>query len=188
MSRRAVALLVLAAAVPLAGCGIPPTDPISFGEPPKAAPTGEQLYFLLHNKLYPTLRRDEEPSPAGQTEALPAGRPAPVDDRAADAVNLLAAGPLPADRDAGLTTEVPVSVFAFGSTRRAGDDRHLELFLRADPSGLSDLAMTQIACTATTAASSASDPVERVTLRTRRGGSDRGPVTCPLRPPSPRDP
>jgi len=182
VNRLLVAPLVLALGL-LAGCGIPPTEPISFGEPPKAAPTGDQLYFLFHDKLYPTLRSDD-PSPDP-------GAPAPVrrvtDDPAANAVNLLAAGPLPADREAGLTSQVPADVIAFTSTRHDGDDRHIDLYLRGDPSGLSDVAVTQIACTAITAATSRSAPVERVTLTTKRG-TDRGPLTCPLRPPSPREP
>jgi hypothetical protein len=110
-----------------------------------------------------------------------------TDDPVANAVNLLAAGPLPADVAAGLTSQVPADVIAFTATRHDGDDRHLDLYLRGDPSGLSDLAVTQIACTAITAATARSGPVDRVTLTTKRGTA-RGPVTCPLRPPSPRDP
>jgi hypothetical protein len=181
---RLVAPLLLALGV-LAGCGIPPTEPISFGEPPKAAPTGDQLYFLFHGKLYPTLRSDD-PSPD------PASTPAPVrrivtDDPAANAVNLLAAGPLPADREAGLTSEVPTEVIAFTSSRHDGDDQQIDVVLRSSPAGLSDVAVTQIACTAIAAATSRSAPVERIALGTKRG-PERGPVTCPLLAPSPRDP
>jgi hypothetical protein len=137
------------------------------------------VYFLLHGDLYATLRRDE---PAGGASAAPepAPRPVSVDDEISDSVNVMTSGPLPAERDAGLTTEVPDGVRAIGSRRHEGNDRHLDLFLLADPAGMSDRAVAQIVCTAIAASTSVDDPVERVSLWTRRR-EERGPYTCPVR-------
>jgi predicted small lipoprotein YifL len=162
----AAALLCLS----LGGCGIPTTGPISFGDAPRVAPSGEQLYFLLDGKLHPTLRPAViSPAVAGTLTS----------------VGHLSEGPLPEERDAGLTSEVPAGLLGFlrGTTSDEVTSPAL-VFLTgptagSDPTSLSDAAAAQLACTITAALSLDGHPVNAVTLRDRSGHL-RGPLICPL--------
>ena len=144
----------------LTGCGIPTTGPISFGDAPRPAPSGEQLYFLLDGKLHPTLR----PAPTGTAVA---GQLTSVSD--------LAGGPLPEERAAGLTSEVPLSLvgtLSDQSTREITSPALVILVGRStsqtDPTTLSSVAATQLACTITAALSlGAAHPVNASSSTTR---------------------
>jgi hypothetical protein len=168
-SARAVVVLL---ALGLAGCGIPTTGPISFGEPPQAGPIGEQLYFILDDKLRPTLR------------------PAPSDDPQADVVtnvvDRLVAGPLPDERAAGITTEVPPGLGAFMNDRQTtgpGQTVDVYLFGRVanddDPTRLSTLAAAQLVCTIIASLAADDSAIGKVRLRNKRQ-QQREPLGCPL--------
>jgi hypothetical protein len=153
-------LVGLGLIVVLGGCGIPPTDPLPFGEPAKGAEIGDQMYFLLDGKIFPTLRNQRTRDPDAVIEAL-------------------AAGPLPAELAAGLTTEVPADLQIGGAKPAADTGSDLNLFVSPDPTGLSDLAVTQITCTAITAYRRFGSAVERLVLIDRTGHR-RGPSSCAL--------
>lgn len=146
----------------LGGCGIPPTDPLPFGEPAQGAEIGDQVYLILDGKIFPTLR---DRSDTRTTEPV-------------EIINALAAGPLPAEQAAGLTTEVPADLRFFGAKPAAEPAAELNLFMTADPTGLSDLAATQIACTAIGVYRRSGAGTERLIL-IDRAGHRRGPLSCP---------
>jgi hypothetical protein len=159
-----LAVAVLTAGL-LAGCGVTPTDPLPFGEPARGLEIGQPVYFLLDGRLYPTLR------PLGTDD----GDPSQV-------VNAMAAGPLPAEQAAGLTTEVPAGL-RVASLRRGdgGPDITMYVFGPADddPNALSALAVQQLTCTAFAAFKRVQPDVRTITLsnkagRTRHGGE------CPV--------
>ncbi|RKT55244.1 hypothetical protein [Saccharothrix australiensis] len=133
---------VLAAAVALllAGCGVQPSAPI-----PGSLATGALLYLVRDGAVLPVLRPTRHQTPP------------------AEALALLVAGPSGVEQVQGFTSEVPPSAAPItldGST----------VTLAVDVTALSDLAVTQVACTAATP-----DPVTLV-----GGDRRRGPVTCPL--------
>lgn len=151
MSCRTLLAGVLALA--LAGCGVTPTDAIPYGAPPRPLLRGQQLYFLLNGKPFPTLRPGDTRDPVVS-------------------VDLLSAGLLPDESAAGLTTDVPANIRFFFQDQQPGI-----LFLTADPTQLSDLGAEQITCTLAAAFAYAERPFEQLTLRDRAGHS-RGPLSC----------
>ena len=159
MIRRALALAVALAA---AGCGIPATGPTSSGAAPSPAANGQQVYFVLNGALQPSLRQGGERR----------------DGAAALALELLAKGPLPAERAAGFTSEIPADVQIFEST---ADTVILvsQNIGSSDPTRLSDAAAAQITCTAVAAHARVGDPVTPISL-SDKAGRRRGPLTCPL--------
>jgi hypothetical protein len=187
-SRLAVTALITAGL--LAGCGIPTTGPISFGEAPRPPVVGSQMYFLLRGRLQPTLRLD----PAGT-------RP----DGEVGNVELLSAGPLPAEQAAGLTSQVPAGLSAVILAPPAGNEddpvptvlllsRTIDVQIpgtpaipeagvRDDPRArvpLSAVAVEQIVCTVTAELSLHAAPVSKILLGTRKDATTAGPVSCPL--------
>ncbi|MGC9670913.1 hypothetical protein ACNTMW_30750 [Planosporangium sp. 12N6] len=178
----AAVLLTAGAAAPAAGCGISPTEPISFGPAPRASLVAEQVYFVREGRLHPSARQ-VPPSPASTRRIDERPLPSPAGTRRIEGLDLLAAGPLPVERDAGLTTELPSGIRII-PTERAGGDLTLLLASadersddeRSDPAGLSELAVAQIACTA---AADVTAPA-RVTLYDKLSGHQRGPVSCPV--------
>jgi hypothetical protein len=154
-------LATVLATLLLGGCGISPTAPISYGEPPRAAPGGLVVYFVYHGRLFATVR-----SPPDSASV-----PSPLD--------LLTDGPLDADTAAGITTELPSGLRL--APQRTGTAPRLFVFSKTgpfDPNQLSTLATAQIACT-TMASTVLGTPAPRsVTLQSKNGS--RGPLTCPL--------
>jgi hypothetical protein len=161
MRTGALVLVALGLAGLLGGCGIAPTDPLPFGEPATGADFGDQMYFLLDGKVFPTLR-----TAAGGTD------PTAV-------LDALGAGPLPAEQAAGLTTEVPADFRVFGVKALSDSGADVGVFVGGDPTALSDLALSQITCTGTAALRRMGNRVERVTL-IDRAGHRRGPASCAL--------
>ncbi|NJC71979.1 hypothetical protein HC031_19980 [Planosporangium thailandense] len=180
-ARRLVAVLLAAGCTAgAAGCGISPTGPISFAAAPRARLYAEQVYFVQDGRLHSVAR-----SPA--TSPSVRDTPFPRAVVRVEGLDLLAAGPLPPEQDAGITTELPTGIRIFPA-EQAGDELTLFLFgaeQPADPDQLSDLAVAQIACTAT-AARNVEAPVRRVTLRDKVSGHERGPVSCPVTVPERR--
>jgi hypothetical protein len=94
----------------------------------------------------------------------------------------LSGGPLPEERSAGLTSEVPPGLQASAPDPPSSPVRVL-LFGRADPLALSDLAAAQVTCTVAAALSvDQANRVDAVVL-VDKPGHQRGPLTCPVRLP-----
>jgi hypothetical protein len=161
-------------AAALTGCGIPATDPLPFGEPAGGVEIGQQMYFLLDGKIFPTLRRIDGRDPAA-------------------VVNALAAGPLPEEQAAGLTTQVPAGLRVVAlpgprTDRTQATDEQLTLLvvgLANDPTQLPELAVTQLVCTAVTAYRRDGYRATEIIL-TDKAGRARPATGCPV-PASPGD-
>jgi hypothetical protein len=124
----------------LAGCGVQPTEPITGTQA-----TGTVLYLIQNGSLVPVLRPTRYQTLSGETLAM------------------LADNPTAAERDLGLTTEVPAGSGPFRVERTT-------ITLQVDPYSLSALAAAQIVCTA-----AIPGPATLV-----GGGQVRGSVTCPV--------
>lgn len=122
---RVLAVLVVVLAV--AGCGVRPSGVI----PGVTAPAGPAeltvptLYFVADGKVVP-----ERPVAPGEPRA--------------DVLDLLAAGPHPAGRRKGMTTQVPPDA---GPAMVKQVDLGLDVRLRTDVGGMSALAVDQVVCT-----------------------------------------
>jgi hypothetical protein len=133
-------LLLLLAGCGVVGCGVQPTEPIT-----GTATTGAMLYLIQNGSLIAVLRPTRYQTRTGETLAL------------------LEDNPSAAERDLGITTEVPAGSGPFGVERTT-------ITLQVDPYSLSALAAAQIVCTA-----AIPGPVTLV-----GGGQVRGSVTCPI--------
>jgi hypothetical protein len=127
------------------GCGVRPGGVIVGGPAPTVA-SATVLYLVAEGRVVPVPR-------PGET---------------ADALTLLAAGPTAAERERGLSTEVPAGL-VFG--RIAFSGQLADVTVSVDVTTLSPNAFDQIVCTA----SSGSTPVT-----VTGGGQSRGPRTCPV--------
>jgi hypothetical protein len=156
--RRAVAALLLAPVV--AGCGVTPTEPFSYGDPPAVEEVeGVRVFFVLDGRLFDVLR-------AGQRDAGPAER-----------LGLLFAGPTDAERAAGLVTALPEGYRI--ATPPAGVHQDLVAVEVVHDQGVDldrfdELAGQQVACSATPARVG-----QDVGVVVRApDGSERGPFRC----------
>ncbi|HWO62746.1 MAG TPA: hypothetical protein VNO31_22215 [Umezawaea sp.] len=133
MIRRAAAALLLVSAV--AGCGVTPTEPFSYGDPPTVQQVdGVRVYFVLNSRLFDVLR-------TGSQDLSPAER-----------LDLLFAGPTVAERAAGVVTELPEGYRI--ATPPVGVHENRIVVDVVDDDGVdlgrfSDLAGRQLACSAT---------------------------------------
>ncbi|MEO6083503.1 MAG: hypothetical protein ABIQ18_10410 [Umezawaea sp.] len=135
---------VLVTALLVTGCGVRPGGVVVGGPAPTVA-SAVVLYLVAGGRVTPV------PRPSETTDAL----------------TLLAAGPTAAERERGLTTEVPAGAVFDGIVF----DGHLaDVTVSVDVTTLSPNAFDQIVCTA----SPGSTPVTVV-----GGGQSRGPGTCP---------
>lgn len=153
-----------AAALLLAGCGIPSTGVVEAGEPAAGLQPTTLLYFVRDGVLYPV------------------ARPVPGPVTAEGAVSLLYKGPDVRDRLMGVISALPLPT-ALPSVRTSGSDVTITL-----PAGapLTRIAVDQLICTA--AAAHAAETPEtarpaRVTLTTPDGSRAGGSAaTCPTLP------
>lgn len=139
MTRHRWAGSVLMTALLVAGCGVRPGGVIVGGPAPTVAPA-TVLYLVSEGRVTPVSR-------PGET---------------ADPLTLLATGPTAAERERGLTTEVPTGTVL---SRNAG-----AVTASMDVTTLSPNAFAQIVCTA----SPNSTPITVI-----GNGQTRGPQTCP---------
>jgi hypothetical protein len=137
---------LLAAVLLVAGCGVRPGG-VVLGGPASTVASAAWLYLVSDGEVVPVLR-------PGRAYT--------------DALTLLAAGPTAAERDRGLTTEVPAGIVFDG---RADADGTPVVTASVDVTTLSPNAFAQIVCTA-------SPDAEPVTIV--GGGQSRGPQTCPV--------
>ncbi|MFG2558704.1 hypothetical protein [Streptomyces sp. NPDC048496] len=172
--RRLRALVALTAfALSATGCGIRASDVVEVGDPATVdvAPGSRQgtlLYFISSSSpgtLLPVVRQIDIPIQAASSGAgdlkSPVGKP----------LVLLFGGPSRAEKDAGLTTELPQSPGGLSMTAtRSG------VLVRLDSpvTGLSGLAQQQLICTAVH--SGVPDPGAAVTLSGTDGSV--GPTHC----------
>lgn len=134
MRRATLAVVLLVTA-----CGVRPSDVILGGPVPTAA-SAAPLFLVSDGRVTPVLRPNTD-----------------------NALNALAAGPTPLEREQGFTTEVPANT-VFGPADAT-------VTVSVDVTSLSDTAVDQIICTASPTAL----PVTLV-----GGGQSRGPRTCPV--------
>ncbi|GAA3066541.1 hypothetical protein FHS39_001772 [Streptomyces olivoverticillatus] len=152
--RRAVWLLPTA--LVLAACGVTPTAPVRVGEPatgiqePGTSRHTVRLYFLSPFGIYPVARA--EPSDATPQRA----------------VDLLLAGPTPAERARGLITEVPWNLGRVTATAAPGA---VDLVLPVPVSTLQPAAVSQLACTAAAAGAPGGSPVTGTGIRIHEPGA-----------------
>ncbi|NUP01801.1 MAG: hypothetical protein HOW59_28150 [Nonomuraea sp.] len=160
--RARFACLVLAAGlvslVGVAGCGVRPSDVIPAGKPP-SGPVGPlilktTIYLVKNGRLSAVTRHAP---PQGNT------------------LTLLAAGPSPAERKRGLTTDVPSEAAPFSVT--FDQDRHMVVTPAAPDVDLSALAVRQIVCTVLVTA-----PEPPVQVKVAGAGHDVDLRDCPRRP------
>ncbi len=145
------------ALVGLTGCGVQPTDIIDAGEPAIGVSAGPRVYFLHDTSL-----RDIQRT-TGRLGSLQA------------ALDSLAEGPTPAERDQGMTTQIPAGKL------------HLDLstgnYLVVAPSTSSPLSkagMGQIVCTVAAWQSARhGDHLAETQVSIANGQHEFGPYTCP---------
>ncbi|MEV4822325.1 hypothetical protein [Micromonospora sp. NPDC049274] len=162
--RRRVARTLLAGGLLLtlftAGCGVRPSDVITGRAAVTGPSAGAGLYLISHGELALVLRATKPgPGPSSPTETLA----------------LLAAGPTPSERSAGLSSEVPPGV-APAQVTPSVDEPGITVTMSGAVLPLSTVAANQIICTVVFAVSGqGSAPVTIV-------GSDgtRPPWPCPL--------
>jgi hypothetical protein len=172
--RRLRALVALMAfALPVTGCGIRASDVVEVGDPATVdvAPGSRQgtlLYFISSSApgvLLPVVRQIDIPA---QTTSSGTGD---LKSSSGKALVLLFGGPSRAERDAGMTTELPQSHAGLSmAVTRSG------VLVRLDGpvTGLSGLAQQQLICTAVH--SGVPDPGASVTLSGTDGSV--GPTHC----------
>lgn len=161
---RAARLAALSAALFLAtGCGVRSTDVVEVGDPAyvRATPTGPgsvTLYFT---------------GPGGGV--LPVVRPGEHEQSPGGAVLLLLSGPTDAEKEAGLSSELPnyYGVIAVGREGRSVNIR-LERAVRDFPA----LARQQLVCTAAHAVSG--EVSTTLTVRVTGNDGALAPASCPF--------
>lgn len=153
--------LVLAAA--LAGCGIEPTGIIDAGAPagglkgPGEPETDIQLYFL------------------GPTGLRPASRPAKTQPDPQQAIDTLLAGPNAVERARGLNTALP-KMDAGVKVTETPDEVKIEVPMNA--SSVNSAALSQLVCTAASAAVPQGRPVDSAHVVIQGGGTALAPLRC----------
>lgn len=155
-----------AAALLLAGCGIPTTGVVEAGAPAAGLQPTTLLYFVRGGVLFPVAR--PVPGPLG----------------AESAVVLLYKGPAPRDRFLGVVSALPQPTGALPTVRTSGSD--VTITLPADARALPRIALDQLICTAA-AAHAATIPETalptHVTVTAPDGSRAEGSAdTCPSLP------
>lgn len=155
--RGARAALLLPALFLLAGCGIRSTDVVEVGDPAFAqvvptGPDGTTLYFKGPNGLLPVVRAGQAPD---------------------NAVMLLLSGPTEAEKDAGLTTELP---HYYGVMALSRDSTSVRIRLERAVLDFPEIARQQLVCTAAHAVPGD----RRVTVTVNGSDGQLGPATCPF--------
>ncbi|WP_409495403.1 GerMN domain-containing protein [Amycolatopsis sp. cmx-11-12] len=159
MRKNWLALPLIALAI--AGCGVRPSGVIP-GAPAPVGPSGATpgepghgavLYFLSGGEPVRVQRRLDEELSLART------------------VELLAAGPDESERERRYTSEVPLGTRVLD--QETGPDDAM-VTLSAGVAGLSARAVDQIVCTVMDSLGGTA----RITLR--GGGTDRGPLSCPV--------
>ncbi|MGW8633705.1 hypothetical protein [Streptomyces sp. NPDC055793] len=171
--------LLLAALLPLAGCGIPETGVVEAGEPatgvvqPGAAPSPSQeqptplpvaavpLFFVDDGALAPVTRTVPSATDPGTV------------------VLMLLKGPDDQERSRGLTTELPLTAAA--PTVRV-DGASVTVLLPRGTSSLSDTAVDQLACTVAAARLRQDPALERAQVTVEQPGgrlAGRSSDDCP---------
>ncbi|MET8904392.1 hypothetical protein [Streptomyces sp. NPDC004538] len=177
-ARRALPLL-LAALLPLAGCGIPETGVVEAGEPatgvvePGAAPSPSQaqptpvpvaavpLFFVADGALAPVTRTVPSATDPGTV------------------VLMLFKGPDDRERNTGLTTELPLTAAA--PTVRV-DGASVTVLLPRGTGSLSDTAVDQLACTVAAARLRQDPSLDRAQVTVEQPGgrlAGRSSDDCP---------
>ncbi|MCF0096388.1 hypothetical protein B0E54_05253 [Micromonospora sp. MH99] len=114
-----------------AGCGVRPSDVITGRAAVSGPSAGAGLYLISHGELALVLR---------------ATKPGPGPSSPADALALLAAGPTPTEREAGLSSEVP-SDAAPAKVAPSVDEPGITVTMSGAVLPLSTVAANQIICT-----------------------------------------
>jgi hypothetical protein len=122
-------LSALVAVLLVAGCGVRASGTIPGGPAPKVSAAGIALFFVSGGNVSLVMRE--------WTAALASPT---------DAVSLLAAGPNPTERAAGLTTEVSQKITSVEVD--LADSNTVAIRIPIAPGDLSSLAVEQLACTA----------------------------------------
>lgn len=164
VSRRRAARMLLAGGLLLtvltAGCGVRPSEVITGRSAVTGPSAGPGFYLISHGEL---------------TLVLRATKPSPGPSLPAATLALLAAGPTPSERSAGLSSEVPPDV-APATVTPSVDEPGITVTMSGAVLPLSTVAANQIICTVVFAVSGqGSAPVTLV-------GPDgtRPPWPCPL--------
>ncbi|MCX5065549.1 hypothetical protein OOJ91_06605 [Micromonospora lupini] len=143
-----------------AGCGVRPSDVITGRSAVSGSSAGAGLYLISHGELALVLR---------------ATKPSPGPSSAAATLTLLAAGPTPSERSAGLSSEVPAAT-APATVTPSADEPGITVTMSGAVLPLSTVAANQIICTVVFAV-----PGEGTTPVTLVGpDGTRPPWTCPL--------
>ncbi|MFF4405678.1 hypothetical protein ACFY2W_33415 [Streptomyces sp. NPDC001262] len=165
MTRRSSALLALClgAVCTLPGCGIAPTGLVRAGEPatgiqePGGSYTTARIFFLSPVGIQAVSRHER--TPAGPQRAM----------------DLLLAGPTPAERARGLITEVPGTI---GPVRATAATGAVDVDLPVPVSELQPAAVSQIACTAAHSAVPGGRPATEVDVRVHEQGGPPWTLRC----------
>ncbi|MEV0701500.1 hypothetical protein AB0I53_26815 [Saccharopolyspora sp. NPDC050389] len=159
MKRIAFAAVLL---LVLTGCGVQPTDVVLAGQGPDGIARGPVLYFVTGEpgQVRPSIRET--------------GRLGTV----TDALRLLAAGPTDAEGAAGLRTELPFLTTEQVSAG-APDAGIVTVQLPVPPSTLSELASTQLICTAVRVSAMAGANAQKLMVRLSGSGEIGKPLLCP---------
>ncbi|GIG59391.1 hypothetical protein Lfu02_37630 [Longispora fulva] len=129
MRRAVVLVLTLAALAALAGCGVRPSGVVRAGEAPRKYTTEvTALYFQMHGLLARTERIDPKALNVSQK------------------VDLLLAGPNPAERGQGYETALPATSGGGVQVVRVAPHRY-ELRMNTPVATLSATALDQLVCT-----------------------------------------
>ncbi|MFB7653567.1 MULTISPECIES: hypothetical protein [unclassified Streptomyces] len=177
-ARRALPLL-LAALLPLAGCGIPETGVVEAGEPatgvlePGAAPSPSQAQPTAVPVATVPLFFVDDGTLASVTRTVPgATDPGTI-------VLMLFKGPDDQERNRGLTTELPLTAAA--PTVRV-DGASVTVLLPRGTSSLSDTAVDQLACTVAAARLRQDPALDRAQVTVEQPGgrlAGRSSDDCP---------
>ncbi|MFF0155855.1 hypothetical protein [Micromonospora sp. NPDC005203] len=164
MTRRALlAGGVLLALLATGGCGVRPSAVIT-GRPAVSGPSGGVgLYLLAEGELVLVLR------------------PASADASPANALALLAAGPLEYERGLGLTSEVPAGLDPVTLTSGANRSDGLTVRTTGAARSLSSRAADQIICTVAGAAAQSGLAQNSPAVTIVGSDGARPPRPCPLR-------
>ncbi|MEU6261919.1 hypothetical protein [Saccharopolyspora shandongensis] len=157
MKRIAMAAVLLV----LAGCGVQPTGVVLAGKAPDGIARGPVLYFVTG-----------EPSQI-RSVIRETGRLGTV----TEALRLLAAGPTPAEGAAGLRTELPFLTTEQVSAG-APDDGIVTVQIPVPPSTLSELASTQLVCTAVGVSAMAGANAQKLMVQLSGSGEVGKPLLC----------
>ncbi|MFI6265392.1 hypothetical protein [Micromonospora sp. NPDC051006] len=146
-----------------AGCGVRPSGVINGGPAPVGQSTGVGIYLVRHGELELTMRQS-------------AARPAP-----AETLKLLVAGPDEAERDQGLTSEVPAGLLPVSTVTPTTDPPGLALTMSGAVTTLSATAVDQIVCTVTDAVAASGQGAVYSSVTLIGPDGTRGPRPCPMK-------